>query len=79
MECTVNHLLHILTSLSEAGHGNNIIKCQDNVLHTDEITIMGNGDVLLRGYLFNTNLTDKANELNKDIQSAIHKFYGIKE
>lgn len=79
MECTVNHLLHILNTLSETGHGNNVIKCQDNTLHTDEITVMENGDVLLRGYLFNTNLTDKAKELNKNIQTAISKFYDIKE
>lgn len=79
MECTVDYLLHILTTLSETGHGSSVIKCHDNTLHTDEITVMGNGDVLLRGYLFNTNLTDKAKELNKDIQTAISKFYDIKE
>lgn len=79
MECTVNYLLYILTTLSETGHGNNVIKCQDNTLHTDEISVMRNGDVLLRGYLFNTHLSDKAQELNKDIKAAINKFYDIKE
>lgn len=79
MECTVDYLLYILTTLSETGHGNNVIKCQDNTLHTDEITVMGNGDVLLRGYLFNTHLADKAQELKRDIKIAINKFYDIKE
>lgn len=79
MECTVKYLLHILTTLSETGHDNNVIKCQDNTLHTDEISIMRNGDVLLRGYLFNTHLSDKAQELNRDIKAAINKFYDIKE
>lgn len=79
MECTVDYLLHILTTLSETGHGSNIIKCQDNTLHTDEITVMGNGDVLLRGYLFNTHLADKAQELKQDIKTAVNKFYDIKE
>ncbi len=78
MECTVDYLLHILTTLSETGHGNSVIKCQDNTLHTDEITVMGNGDVLLRGYLFNTHLADKAQELKRDIQAAVDKFYDIK-
>lgn len=79
MECTVDYLLHILTTLSETDHGSNVIKCQDNTLHTDEITVMGNGDVLLRGYLFNTHLADKAQELKRDIKTAIYKFYDIKE
>lgn len=78
MECTVDYLLHILTTLSETGHGSSVIKCHDNTLHTDEITVMGNGDVLLRGYLFNTHIADKAQELNKDIQAAVDKFYDIK-
>lgn len=79
MECTVDYLLHILTTLSETGHGSNVIKCQDNTLHTDEIIVMGNGDVLLRGFLFNTHIADKAQELNKNIKTAINKFYDIKE
>lgn len=78
MECTVDYLLHILTTLSETGHGSSVIKCHDNTLHTDEIAVMGNGDVLLRGYLFNTHIADKAQELNKDIQAAVDKFYDIK-
>lgn len=78
---TVNEFLTVLTTLKNAGKGNMKIKCKDNYLHKDEISIdYKNNEILLHGYLFNTSISNKVVEFRRDIECAIDKFYnGIDE
>lgn len=73
---TVDYLLSLFKKLSDAGKGDMKIKCMDNYLHEDEITINYlTNEVLFRGYLFNVPITDKVKQFCDDIEKAMKKFY----
>lgn len=73
---TVNDLLSLFQKLSEQGKGGMKIKCMDNYLHEDEITLNYSGnEVLLRGYLFNVPIADKVRRFYEDIEKARDRFY----
>lgn len=74
---TVDYLLSLLNKLSEAGKGDMKIKCMDNELHEDEITVNYAGnEILLRGFLFNYSPTDRVKRFCKDIEKAKDKYFG---
>lgn len=73
---TVSYLLSMLKKLSDAGKGDMKIKCMDNALHEDEITInYTKNEILLRGYIFNFSITDKVRQFCNDIEKAKERFY----
>lgn len=75
---TVDYLLGMLKGLSENGYGDMKIKCLDNPLHEDEITLnYTKREVLLRGFLFNVQITQKVKKFCTDIEKAKDEFYGI--
>lgn len=77
---TVDYLLSMLKKLSEAGKGDMEIKCMDNALHEDEITInYTKNEILLRGYIFNFSISDKIKQFCNDIDKAKERFYKSEE
>lgn len=73
---TVDYLLSMLKKLSDAGKGDMKIKCMDNPLHEDEITInYTKNEILLRGYIFNFQISDKVRRFCDDIEKAKERFY----
>lgn len=52
------------------------IRCTDNFLHRDEITLIYyKNEIEFRGYLTNFSITQKVQEFCKDIEKAKDKFY----
>lgn len=77
---TVDYLLDIFQQLHDAGRGDMKIKCRDNFLHRDEITLIYyKNEIEFRGYLTNFSITQKVQEFCKDIEKAKNKFYGFVE
>lgn len=77
---TVNYMLDLLKKLSDGGYGDMKIKCMDNDLHEDEISINYiTNEILFRGYLFNYSLTDKVKQFCNDMEKARERFYMNKE
>ena len=73
---TVDHLFKLLQGLHDYGYGNMRVKCKDNYLHEDEISIdYSSNEVELRGYLYNFSMAEKIEEFRKDIDRATRKFY----
>lgn len=73
---TVDDLLSLFKKLSEQGKGSMKIKCLDNYLHEDEITLnYTKNEVWLRGYLFNVPIADKVRRFYEDIEKARDRFY----
>lgn len=77
---TVDYLLSLFRTLSEQGKGNMKIKCMDNFLHDDEISInyMEN-EILFSGNIFNCSLADKVKQFCNDIEKAKERFYMEKD
>ena len=75
---TVDYLLELFQRLNDAGYGDMKIKCKDNFLHRDEITLIYyKNEIEFRGYLTNFSITQKVQEFCKDIEKAKNKFYGF--
>lgn len=75
---TVDYLLDLFQRLHDAGYGDMKIKCKDNFLHRDEITLIYyKNEIEFRGYLTNFLITQKVQEFCKDIEKAKNKFYGF--
>lgn len=73
---TVDCLLELLTELHKNGKGDMKIKCLDNPLHIDEITInYTKNEVLFRGFIFNFSISDKVKKFCTDIEKAKEDFY----
>jgi len=76
---TVDYLLNLLQKVSKAGKGDMQIKCKDNFLHEDEISINYlENEIEFRGYLFNFDISKRINKFCSDINRAKSEFYGIK-
>lgn len=77
---TVDYLLGLLKKILDAGKGDMKIKCMDNSLHEDEITInYTKNEILLRGYIFNFSISDRVREFCNDIDKAKERFYRREE
>lgn len=73
---TVDDLLNLFQTLSEAGMGDVKIRCTDGFLHRDEITVSHlDNEVWFRGFLFNQPISDKIREFCRDIEKAKQKFF----
>ncbi len=77
---TVDYLLNLLQKLHNAGKGTMQIKCIDNLLHEDEISIdYINNEMEFQGFLFNLPIVQKVRDFCIDIEKAEKKFYGAIE
>lgn len=77
---TVDYLLDLFQRLHDSGKGDMKIKCIDNFLHRDEITLIYyKNEIEFCGYLTNFSITQKVQEFCKDIEKAKDKFYGYVE
>lgn len=73
---TVDYLLDLFQRLHDAGKGDMKIKCVDNFLHKDEITIIYyKNEIKFYGCLHNFSITQKVQEFCEDIEKAKNKFY----
>lgn len=76
---TVDYLLDLLQEISKAGNGDMKIKCQDEFLHEDEISINYlENKMMFTGYLFNSDISKRINKFCSDIERAKNEFYGMK-
>lgn len=73
---TVDYLLQMLQKLHDAGNGSMEVKCRDNFLYEDEITInFLDNKIEFKGYLFNLSVTQKVKTFCDDIDKAQRRFY----
>ena len=73
---TLKELLTIVQNAVERGVGDYTIKIGDNFLYDDEIGFNNMENTMtIRGLLYHEDYQKKAQELNKDIEIAINKFY----
>lgn len=77
---TVDYLLDLFQRLHDAGKGDMKIKCRDNFLHRDGVSIIYyKNEIEFRGCLHDFSITQKVKEFCKDIEKAKNKFYGFVE
>lgn len=75
---TIDYLLDLFQGLHDAGKGDMKIRCIDNFLHKDEITIIYyKNEIRFDGYLHNFSISQKIQEFCRDIEKAKDKFYGL--
>lgn len=73
---TLKELLTIIQNAVDRGVGDYTIKIGDNFLYDDEIGFnYMDKTMTIRGSLYHEDYQKKAQELNKDIEIAINKFY----
>lgn len=75
---TVKELSELCNKLIASGYGDLPVKCQDAIIHNDEVSIMlhPKGHMLFRGYLFNQDFARKISEFETGFKKLTNRFYG---
>lgn len=75
-EVTIDYMLNLFQKLSEAGYGEMIVKCGEDAIHEDEITInyMTN-EMIIRGHLYNNPIVESMRTFINSVKEAEEKFY----
>ena len=75
---TVKELGELCNKLIENGFGDLPVKCQDAIIHNDEISVMYHKDgcMRFRGHLFHQDMVRKISEFEKGFEELKNRFYG---
>lgn len=75
-QVTVNYMLDLCQKLANAGYGDMVFKCNDGILHEDEIGCNYIArELTFRGFLFNDSIVQNMAQFVQSVKEAEEKFY----
>lgn len=76
---TIKELADLCNKLVENGFGELPVKCQDAVIHSDEISVLYHkdlGHMQFRSHLFHQSLARKISKFERGFKKLQNEFYG---
>ena len=75
-EVTINYMLDLCQRLSQAGYGEMVVKCGEDIVHEDEIIInFSDKEMNIEGCIFNNPIVESVKTFLDTIKKAEEKLY----